>query len=102
MTSGEKAKARDFMRALEQAGWHPVSVDDGFSQMKAETVGAVINIASEIDDCVVVMRSADTGKRSWFRIVNGNARNGSEVIADYGCADHCADAFDAAFDRVFP
>lgn len=102
MTSGERTKIYEALRAVNAAGFYPVAVDDGGDELiyggnpvltDTEVLGAV----SAVDDSYVHFRTQDNAKprRAWFRVVLGNAKDGSEVIADNTVTPGFAEALDS-------
>lgn len=102
MTSGERTQIRRALRAVQAAGFYPVAVDDGGHRLvyggkpiltETEVLGAV----SAVDDARVHFRTQDNAKprRAWFYVVLGNARDGSEVIADWTVTPGFTEAIDS-------
>ena len=102
MTPGERSQIRKALRAVHAAGFLPTSVDDGGDELvyggkpymtETEVMGAV----GAVDDAYVHFRTQDNVKprRAWFRVVFGNAKDGSEVIADNTVTPGFAEAIDS-------
>lgn len=103
MTPGERTQIRRAIRAAQDAGFYPVAVDDGGDELiyggnpimtETEVLGAV----GAVDDARVHFRTQDNAKprRAWFFVVLGNAKDGSEVIAD----NSVTPGFDEAMDSI--
>lgn len=103
MTPGERTQIRKAVRAVKAQGFHPVAVDDGGDDLiRGVNVimkeSEVLDAVGAVDDAYVLFRTDDNIKkprRAWFRVVLGNAKDGSEVIADNTVTPGFAEALDA-------
>lgn len=101
MTPGERTQIRRAIRAAQGAGFYPVAVDDGGDELiyggtpymtETEVLGAV----GAVDDARVKFLTLGIPKRkAWFYVVLGNAKDGSEVIADNSVTPGFAEAMDS-------
>jgi hypothetical protein len=107
MTNGEKTAVRNLLNACRLFSWFPVAVDDGGDERIRPAAGRdfmttreVIAAVEAVDDSTIIFAHQGDGaprRKQSARIVLGNARDGSEVVADNSIGD--AD-FAAACDRI--
>jgi hypothetical protein len=97
-TEGERNVISRFLDLVLAKGWY-VSMDDGEevtvrrSQDKSAIMAAM---ATTEEDYLRVYSNPEDKKTAddrigWFRIIYGNAEDGSELIADYSANDLCED-----------
>lgn len=102
--SGEGRMVRKALRAVKAAGFVPVCVDDGGDELvkgagKVMLEREVMDAVFAVDDATVLFRKFDRSgavlAKAWFRVILGNARDGSEAIADNSVTPGFAEALDA-------
>lgn len=103
MTPGEHKEIRKALRAVAKAGFHPVKVDDGGDEYitgakSVMTEKEVLDAVDAVEDATVFFKGTDQLGRvrgAWMRCIMGNAKDGSEVIADNSVTPGFAEALDA-------
>ena len=83
MTAGERKVLRAALVSIEKAGWTVTGVSDGETVETTATIDAALDVVDSVDDSRIKVTGSD-GARSWLQIVRGNAKDGSEIIADHG------------------
>lgn len=81
--SSDKAAIRQTIRALVEAGWHPLEVYDGEEVVPATTESEAIDAIMAVDDATLVVTEGLTApiQKGWIRFVMGNEP--FEVICDH-------------------
>lgn len=105
MTNGEKTVIRTALRLARQVGYVVAYVYDGEEKQRGAapemTDAEVIEACASVDDSYIHFKNSvdfQVPVRAWARIILGNARDGSEVIADNSAG---ADTrFDAAMSQA--
>lgn len=96
MTNGEKQRIRNALRLARMVGYQVTFVYDGGSVVKGKhpemTDAEVINACASVDDSHIHFVNPNAEyPHQWARVILGNARDGSEVIADNSCSDQAFD-----------
>ena len=96
MTNGEKQRIRNALRLARMVGYQAVGVYDGEEMIKGKhpemTDAEVIAACESVDDSHIHFVNPNGRHfRQWARVILGNARDGSEVIADNSCSDQSFD-----------
>jgi len=100
MTPGEKTRVRNFVKACRLFGWIPYAVDDGEELQRGKNRddmrdSEIIDACDSVYESHILFKNHETGKRSRAWIINGNAPDGSEVVAD------CGVSLEEPFNRIF-
>ena len=82
MTKGERAEIKRALEALAAVGWEVRYVDDGEARTKISTIAQALDGVDGLDDAWIYVAPKAGPKGGVIRVVFGNARDGSEVIAD--------------------
>jgi len=105
MTPGERKHIRAALRLARQVGYVPIYVFDGEEKQRGAkremTDAEVIAACDSVDDSHIhFINEVDfqVPVRAWARVILGNARDGSEVIADNSAGRDSR--FDAAMSQA--